>query len=119
MAVSTKDSEPLQVQNQPGALRYPLLAGNNVAIAIVEIDTKKFLSHPIVRHDFEEIVYILEGEVEMEYPEEKKKWIMKPGYAKYHPIGTAHRAKFKGDKIRILEVTAPPGHGIKWADFRR
>lgn len=110
MAVRIEDAKVLEPR--PGLKRYLLVAGNNVAISIVEIDAKKSgpPSGRALRHDFEEIIYVLEGEMEIIYPELKKKWLMKTGAAKYHPIGTAHAGKFLTEKLLILEVTSPPAH---------
>lgn len=94
-----------------GSKRYVLVKGKNGMISIAETNPRNVGTHPVIKHDFEEFIFILQGEIELEYPEFKKKWIMRAGSAKYHPPGTIHTAKFRGKKkVLILEFTSPPGH---------
>jgi len=106
-ALNYKDVKPIPIPGQV-ATRRILVCGNSIILGMGEM--KPGAPPPAVplRHDFEEIVYVVSGTLEMTYPETGQKWIMTAGSCKLHPVNTAHVGKILGDEpVLVLEIRGP------------
>jgi len=64
-------------------------------------------AEPHFHTDIEQVIYLLEGRVEVEMRGEKEK--MEPGDAVYFPPGEKHQVDVLGDQpARLLVIYAPP-----------
>jgi len=102
-AINVKDVKPTKIEGLE-ATRKTLLIGNTIMLAVAE--RKAGITTPVLKHDFEEIVYVVRGKTEMEYPVTGEKWIMEAGSAKLHPVGTEHRGTSLED-ITVIEIRGP------------
>ena len=67
-------------------------------------------AEPHFHSDIEQIIYLLEGSVEIEMRGEREK--MEPGDAVYFPPGEKHQVDVLGDQpARLLVIYAPPLQG--------
>jgi quercetin dioxygenase-like cupin family protein len=108
MAVSMKSVKPIELPFE-GPKRYVLFAGEKASVSIVEVDPKITTFTGPFKHDYEEYIYVLKGEFELNYPDLGKSWMMKPGWGKFHPINTSHTAAFHGKgKSSNLGGPLPP-----------
>jgi len=95
-------------KNKDFTYKKMLLAGNTIMLSMEEVKPGFEEKPPYTQHDFEEIVYVLQGKFEMIYPETGKRWIMEPGSAKLHPIGTKHKVKNLANESAIVLLVRGP-----------